>query len=119
MRRTRRLLTLLVLPALALSSAPADAATYTNAVWNHDFPDPFVLQVGGTYYAYATNRGLNVPTIRSTDLVHWTSVGDALPHLPSWAGPDHTWAPSVIAAAGKYVLYYTVHDNVTGLQCIS
>ena len=30
----------------------------------------------------------------STDLVHWTALGDALPNLPSWATPDETWAPA-------------------------
>jgi putative cell wall-binding protein len=99
--------------------APAVAATYTNAVWTDDFPDPWVLQVGGTYYAYSTNRAGNVPTISSTDLVHWKTEGDALPDLPPWAGAHHTWAPAVTFVAGRYVLYYTVHDNVTGLQCIS
>jgi beta-xylosidase len=32
-----------------------------NPVYTRDFPDPFVLKVGATYYAYATNgNGSNV-----------------------------------------------------------
>ncbi|MCU1460838.1 MAG: glycoside hydrolase, family 43 [Acidimicrobiales bacterium] len=119
MRIIRRTLSLLLLTALGATVAPASAASYTNAVWNHDFPDPFVLQAGGRYYAYSTNRGANVPEITSTDLVHWSTVGDALPQLPSWALPGQTWGPSVVFLAGRYVLYYTVHDAGTGLQCIS
>ena len=42
-------------------------------VYPFDFPDPFVLRVGGLYVAYATNsvEG-NIQIIESTDLVHWS-----------------------------------------------
>ena len=53
-----------------------------------DFPDPFVLDVGGEYYAFATNSAAgNIQIIRSSDLTDWTTVGDALPHLAPWARP--------------------------------
>ena len=40
--------------------------TFTNPVYDHDFPDPFVLKVGETYYAYATNaNGEQVQTLTS------------------------------------------------------
>jgi beta-xylosidase len=76
-------------------------------VYPFDFPDPFVLRVGGLYLAYATNsvEG-NIQIIESTDLVHWSAVGNALPHLPSWAEPGGTWAPSVLQVGGTFLLYY-------------
>ena len=100
------------LVALALT-----AAAFTNPVYNRDFPDPFVLKVGKTYYAYATNgNGSNVQTATSTDLVHWTPGPDALPKLGRWDFPGATWAPEVLARRnGTYVLYYTASS---GTQCI-
>lgn len=93
---------------------------YRNPVYPGDFADPFVLRVGSTYYGYATNsHGLNVPTLRSEDLVHWTPAGDALPVLPSWAerGRHLTWAPSVLALEGRYLLFFTTRDHGSGRQC--
>jgi hypothetical protein len=89
-------------------------------VYPFDFPDPFVLTVGSTSYAYATDSVAgNIQVIRSTDLVHWSPVGDALPHLPSWAAPGRVWAPSVLAVGGGYVMYYAVSVGSSGVQCIS
>jgi hypothetical protein len=87
-------------------------------VYPYDFPDPDVIEVGGTYYAYGTNTASgNVQIITSTDLAHWTLVGNALPQLASWATPGYTWAPSVIEDNGTFLLYYTVATPFT--QCIS
>jgi beta-xylosidase len=100
-------------PRLALPSATAPA-------YAGDFPDPAVLVVAGTYYAYSTQVGAtNVPVMRSTDLAEWTPISDALPRLPGWASPGATWAPSVIASGTGYVMYYTVRQTSSGRQCIS
>jgi hypothetical protein len=86
----------------------------------YDFPDPFVLVADGTYDAYATDSAAgNIQVIRSTDLVHWTPVGDALPHLPSWAKPGQVWAPSVIQIGSTFVMYYSTIFGSSGDQCIS
>jgi beta-xylosidase len=92
----------------------------TSPVYANDFPDPFVLPVGDGYYGYATNRSAaNVPVIYSKDLVHWTSLGDALPQLPSWAVQGRlTWAPSVIAIEGEYRMYVAVGDKAHHSHCI-
>jgi Glycosyl hydrolases family 43 len=85
-----------------------------------DFADPYVLRVGDTYYAYATNGGGgNIQLIRSSDLGSWTWVGDALSQLPSWAAPHLTWAPAVLRRGSTYLLYYTARERATGTQCIS
>ena len=99
-----------------------------------DFPDPNVLRVdsaskcGGDpapcYYAYSTEAGflgfINVPVIRSPDLVNWKWAGppapgqtaarkDAMPTLAPWAAFGGNWAPTVMwnTTLSKYVMYYT------------
>jgi hypothetical protein len=89
-------------------------------VYPFDFPDPDVILVGDTYYAYATNSVAgNIQVISSTDLVNWTPLGNALPHLPSWAAPDATWAPAVAMLGGHFELYYAVDVAGTNTECIS
>ncbi len=95
-------------------------ALATGARFPYDFADPFVLTAGGAYYGYSTNSGAgDIQVIRSTDLVSWELVGNALPTLPSWASAGSTWAPSVLARDGGYVVYYTVREAASGRQCIS
>jgi beta-xylosidase len=92
----------------------------TSPVDPRDFPDPFVLHAGGTYFAFATNAGqTNVQVMTSTDLVHWQTQGDALPDLPTWAARGFTWAPTVLPREGGYVLFYTVREPRAGRQAIS
>jgi len=67
---------------------------YANPVIRQDYPDPDALKVGDTYYVYATNFGsTNIQAAKSSDLVHWQMLSDALPFLPAWAQPGLTWAP--------------------------
>jgi beta-xylosidase len=109
----RALLVLAVL--LAAGCGGSSKQTFTNPVLNVDFPDPFVLKAGDTYYAYATNgNGKQVQTATSKDLVHWRRGPDALPHVaPKWAYNGATWAPEVLARAdGTYVLYYTTSQRI-------
>jgi hypothetical protein len=89
-------------------------------VYPFDFPDPDVIVVGRTYYAYATNSVAgNIQIIASDDLTHWTLVGNALPALPAWATPDATWAPSVGELNGRFVLFYSVDVAKNATECIS
>ncbi len=92
----------------------------TGLVYPFDFPDPSVILVDDTYYAYATNSvGGNIQIIDSTDLTQWNSVGNALPNLPAWATSNYTWAPAVAMIGGTFVLYYAVDVAGTGQECIS
>ncbi|HEX4127654.1 MAG TPA: glycoside hydrolase family 43 protein [Acidimicrobiales bacterium] len=94
--------------------------TSTGLVYPFDFPDPSVLLVGQNYYAYATNSVAgNIQIIDSTDLTHWTAVGNALPSLPGWATANYTWAPAVASIGGTFLLYYAVDVAGTGQECIS
>jgi hypothetical protein len=89
-------------------------------VYPFDFPDPFVLVSGSEYYAFGTNSVAgNIQILQSPDLTHWTTVGDALPHVAAWAQSGATWAPSVLQHGHSYVLYYSALDGTTGDQCIS
>jgi hypothetical protein len=91
-------------------------------VYPFDFPDPFVLRVGSTYFAYGTNSTEgDIQIIQSTNLSQWSAVGSALPDLPTWAKPGGTWAPSVLQVGGTFVLYYAavVAGSVGGQECIS
>jgi hypothetical protein len=96
----------------------------THPVFAFDFPDPYVLRVGNTYYAYATNAGAgDIQVAKSTDLRNWVFVGNALAGLPGWAVPNATWAPSVLPRATDagtiYITYYTAKDKGRDAQCIT
>ena len=111
----------LITPSMPGTAQPVTFAPVGSPVYAGDFADPFVLVADSGYYAYSTNRrSANVPTLWSHDLVTWIPLGDAMPRLPLWAesGRRLTWAPSVIAIAGKYVLLYTARDRRSGRQCI-
>jgi beta-xylosidase len=41
-----------------------------------------------------------------------------MPKLASWVKPGFTWAPEVIKAGGKYVLFYTANHRARDKQCI-
>ena len=120
-----RLMLVMTVPLLVVSSsaftAVARAQTVAGkAVYGRDFPDPQVVLVGRTYYAYSTQVGdTNVPVMRSSDLTRWSRRSDALPQLPDWASAGSTWAPAVLAEGSAYVLYYTVRQTSSGRQCVS
>ena len=117
--RTPTVLTLVL--SLALSAAAQSAETFQNPVLSSDFPDPYILPVNGSYYAYATNAfGKNVQVSRSDDLVHWDLPKDAMPTLASWVrlGRPDVWAPEVMQVGGRYLLYYTARDEASGKQCL-
>ena len=107
--------------AVAPQAASADWAP----VHPGDFPDPSVMDYGGTYYGFATQNFasranlVNVQVSTSTDGVTWTpSNGDALPNLPSWAVEGDTWAPSVAFNGSEFVMYYTATEASDNDQCI-
>ena len=104
----------------APSGSPSPGRADASPVIDEDFPDPDVLEVDGTYYAYATNgNGRNVRVARSTDLVTWENLDDAMPQLPSWMIPGKTWAPEVTELSpGRFALYFTATNFQPALQCI-
>lgn len=122
MRRSRFLLLTCALSASLAGCATGEmqdssTGTYANPVLDADFPDPAVLRTDdGIYYAYATQGGVgpnaNIQVARSTDLVTWRRIGDALPAKPVWASRTQDfWAPHVAAHGGRYFLYYSAKPD--------
>lgn len=106
----------------AATTAGATSGTFQNPIINTDFPDPYVLKVSNTFYAYATNAGgKKIQVAHSSDLVNWNTPGEALTQFPSWAVPDSTtvWAPEVAQIGNKFVMYFTARDSVSYKQCVA
>jgi len=96
-------------------------------------PDPSIIQ-GQTsedtnWYLYCTSNPLHsgdkdasgkdnfhlITIHRSSDLVHWTYVGDAFTEQPPWAAaPQGFWAPDIRYLDGKYYLYYSASETIPG-----
>lgn len=102
-----------------------------------NFPDPCVIKVGSTWYAFATrNKGTTTPKIQvasSQDFNNWTistnangTAMDALPTLPAWVDTSsahsfNTWAPDVSQLDdGTFVMYYaaTAAASTSGKHCV-
>ncbi len=106
-------------PSATPSEAPPSIAGdwFTNPVIGRNFPDPHVIRANDQYFAYSTtSAGINIRYARSTDLVEWEIVGEALPELASWSGltplfgsspHEATWAPAVAEVGDGFVMYYT------------
>ncbi len=110
------------LSGVSAACLSVDGSDSDGLVYPFDFPDPFVLRVGGDYFAYGTNSvGGNIQIIESTDLLHWSALGNALVSLPKWAVAGATWAPAVVQLGSTYVLYYSaiVAGSGGGEMCIS
>lgn len=78
---------------------------------NH--PDPGVVRADdGYYYSYATNARrqdrsiINMPVIRSRDLLTWEDMGDAMPTVPAGVSYD-LWAPDVQRTGDHYTALYS------------
>lgn len=96
-------------------------ASSATPAFPYDFPDPHVVAgPDGRWWAYGTNStGGAVQLISSADLADWRVEGNALADVPGWARPGATWAPAVVNHDGRWLLYYTVREHASGLQCIS
>jgi len=101
------------LPARAVHAAPA--ITIYGSIGAHD--PSRMIKDGNTYYVYAT--GYDIPSLTSTDRIHWTQGKTVLPNgTPSWArkavpGNDghNIWAPDVIYNNGLFYLYYAINGG--------
>jgi beta-xylosidase len=126
------LLFLLALSVLAVQGSRATAATkttFTNPVYPHNFPDPYILQVGKTYFAYGTGTCTrNLQVMHSLDLVHWSPAREALRSVPKWSDANCSsffqnrmvWASEVLHRSdGKYLIYFAAHLAGTSHQCVS
>jgi beta-xylosidase len=78
-----------------------------------DGADPDMIAAEGQYWIYPTG-GRALFAWHSADLKHWEKGAQLLAQdAISWIGDDHAprhalWAPHMIAAGGRYYLYYSV-----------
>lgn len=110
-------------PSLCPGLTPPGLLALTASVFPCDFPDPMVLRAGGAWYAYGSSTGWETggaafPILRSTDLRHWQSVGNALSRPPGWSAGD-LWGPSVLAWRHRYLLYYSAKQRGNGRHCVA
>ncbi|OJI81970.1 hypothetical protein ABZX51_001759 [Aspergillus tubingensis] len=82
----------------------------------HDFPDPGLIQVNSTWYAYATVATPDNPdvphvpvsTSRNFSSWDWLQGYDVMPAMSSWETNMNQYAPDVIQRKdGRFVLYYS------------
>jgi len=106
---------LLILLGTALSLGLQAQTTYTNPVYDADFPDPSVQRAqDGYWYAYSTGQ----KGLRSTDLANWSKLSNVIAR-PTWNDStyvdadgnkktDHYsfWACDVNYVDGAYLMYY-------------
>jgi arabinan endo-1,5-alpha-L-arabinosidase len=121
-----------VAPGVARSASPltrtavTTPATYTNPVIPRTAPDPAIIKaLDGYYYIVATSDTWQdgsfhlLPTWRSTDLVNWSFVGDAVPSRAAWVAPTAgLYAPDLQYFDHKYYMYYAAADTVAGGSAI-
>ncbi|WP_433181890.1 glycoside hydrolase family 43 protein [Actinoallomurus sp. CA-150999] len=104
------------------AAASAQAAAGPKLVIPSNFPDPGVIKVGTTFYAYATNsHGKNMPVASARSARGPWSIlaADGLPRLGEWAKAGKTWAPDVSRRKdGKFLLYYAAHNAALNRQCV-
>jgi beta-xylosidase len=94
-------------------------ALYSNPVLDADWPDPDAIRVGDDFWMIASsfNRAPGLPVLRSSDLVTWEHVANALPLVPPvehYALPRHgsgVWAPSLRHHDGVFVIVYPDPDH--------
>jgi beta-xylosidase len=106
---------------VAPTIAPPSADQFQNPVLRADFPDPHIIEVGGTYYAYATNgASKNIQFATSPDLITWKIGSDAMPALAPWVRLSEplVWAPEVLQIGDQFLLYYTARDDESNRQCV-
>jgi beta-xylosidase len=102
-------------------AAQSTENNFQNPMIRDNFPDPFILKEGDTYYAYSTNsNSRNVPVATSTDLINWDILRDVMPALATWVdlSNSNVWAPEVLKVEEEYLLFYTARDKNSDRQCI-
>lgn len=74
--------------------------------------DPVMIKQDGTYYLFATGRGITVWS--SKDMVSWEREKPVFEQAPAWTSSvvpgfkNHIWAPDIARHNGQFYLYYSV-----------
>ena len=96
--------------------------TYRNPVVASDAPDPDVVVVDHTYYAFTTGGPYGpIQLFVSADLAHWTALPWSGPLVRDavWTTFGREWAPGVAEIGDRWVMYYATDQTATGRQCIT
>ncbi|WP_211352198.1 family 43 glycosylhydrolase [Dinghuibacter silviterrae] len=104
--------------SFSLADAQSTAGLYRNPIIYADYSDPDAVRYGNDYYLTASSFNCvpGLPILHSTDLVHWTLIGHALPRLvpeDRYARPLHgngVWAPAIRYHDGWFYIYYPDPD---------
>ncbi len=125
-------------PPPTFPEAPKDTKLYDTSILNDESEwtvnnahDPAIIKTDLGYYVYSTDvrvAGEPKPGVmvrKSTDLINWTWVGQALPGIPQeardWTGATNLWAPDVTKVGDTYRMYYSASSfgstqSAIGLQ---
>jgi hypothetical protein len=110
------------IPVISPSGTPALAL---------DAPDPDIVPVGSTYYAFTTGTtwGNQIGIAQTTSAnpsQGWTTIGGAFSDIPftqppaSWEVPETTTSPGVFHFDGKWIMYYDANvAALGGVTCLS
>ncbi|HVX20526.1 MAG TPA: glycoside hydrolase family 43 protein [Acidimicrobiales bacterium] len=107
--------------AVAPGTSPGPGL-YQNPLTADDAPDPDIVPVDGTYYAFTTGGTFgHIQELTSTNLATWTpmpSPGPLSPE-PDWVNPGLEWAPSVVQLDGTWVMFYATFAEDLDAECIT
>ncbi|HEV7378223.1 MAG TPA: arabinan endo-1,5-alpha-L-arabinosidase [Dyadobacter sp.] len=84
--------------------------------------DPVMIRQNGTYYLFATGRGISVWS--SEDMKGWKKEKSVFSAPPEWAVKavpgfrGHIWAPDISFYQGQYYLYYSISTFGKNGSCI-
>jgi len=113
MTRFLRLLTLCSASCLIQASSVTAASPEPAGGKIPRFHDPSTpIRQGDKWYVFSTGNGILART--STDLKTWTDGPPVFKEMPAWHREvvsdqkGHLWAPDIIKAGGRYLLYYSV-----------
>jgi beta-xylosidase len=109
-------LLLMVATTTPQEKQPAAQASYQNPILFADYSDPDVMRDGKNFYLIASTFHFfpGIPILQSTDLVHWTILGHALPRLDfpryNMVGGngygEGVWAPAIRRHNGLFYIYF-------------
>ena len=98
----------LVCSACVITALPFLSLYGSGPVIQTDFPDPSIIEVNGTWYAFSTSANVTGPNIQvasSNDSVVWEVlvIANPLPDIGGWtAAADHNvWAPDVVQLVSR------------------
>ncbi|QDU32630.1 Beta-xylosidase [Poriferisphaera corsica] len=105
----------LLTPTTSLAADIPINLTDTRQLVLKALPDPCVIRVADTYYAYGTtDPGQGFQAYKSQNLTDWQSLGFVFKKTESSWGQKHYWAPCVVQKNNKFYLFYSTFGPING-----